>query len=1087
MVFFFQPEYSPWNDSSAGIGVADGDTFNVASVALVHKWDNALYTYVVTADAYQKHNMQTYLQQQIHAAKTGGCGFYYAIVRPIHTLSPEGARDLAELESFGDSGWRKDDNQPIDIIYAFCTGAGFAVDVHPGVNPDIAQMGYSLFCDKAPASSTSALDLRQFAMPLGNEQHASTVTNVGELAPPAASAAEPKQSQVPKMPSFFSQLGRAAGTAPPMPSYVDLQSGSDQGQSPVPTPQGVTPSDLAILASPTPRNQEPLPAADPLTQVPTQTPAASNGESAESGSTRQSIASYWEPAEPEAPPPLPVSEAPPSLAQQSVPPPLPLQAAPPPVSEPSVPPPLPPQAAPPPLPQQSLPPPLPEQSVPPPLPVHDMPPPLPVQSAPPPLPAHDMPPPLPVHDVPPPLPAPSLPPPLPPQASPPPADEPADTASTADPANWDQLTLQDVPAAKAPSPTSSGQKHRRQSDGRRGPDAAATPPPLPSMAQQLPLPSPGEPAEPAQDAPIAKPEQPPAPTSSMNDMNSLAQLLGTIGRSQPDSEEPPPRRRSQPAPAAKPAEEPVPPLPETQPSPPPLPQVAVPPIPVAEVAPPPLPISEPVAARQEPAADSALPPPIPESAAASAKKPGAAHPDRPLKEPITVKSGVAGLVSKLEQQASKASMRLEAQVDEIQERLTVELNSLLSQVNATESRSIRNAQDLSVELTDQLNKAAAEVTEKIADSAGEGCDTIKQRLADGDNQLYDKHEYVRTAMTNSLDQVKARAEALGRKFEENLTGLQSKQLDELTEASSKLSDRLGALYSEYEASMTGVFNAFREKLDSANQAISNTIEGRYALLQAQLEENNKRALSSLGTLRTARLHKLEAAFVSSCAQLRELTATSMKDKINPRLSHHREEMRQVTCEFQDKLAEDLAQKAEEKLAEFQPVLNEKRKKLLEFLEATTTVKEGIEQQLHDRLQHTAEELKHFVDEAIDAAQVAYKQTEDQLAEIDRTLRALADPSRIEGDLELLNERNNVLHAMDESTEAAKDEVLTSLRTSLATLEEKGKQLQEELISSMEEDAYRVRRAAEQALSSVRETIKASFAAIQSAQDERMPM
>src|SRR5262249_52892193 len=159
------------------------------------------------------------------------------------------------------------------------------------------------------------------------------------------------------------------------------------------------------------------------------------------------------------------------------------------------------------------------------------------------------------------------------------------------------------------------------------------------------------------------------------------------------------------------------------------------------------------------------------------------------------------------------------------------------------------AQDLSVELTDQLNKAATDVTEKIADSAAEGCDTIKQRLAEGDNQLHDKHEYVRTAMTNSLDQVKARAEALGRKFEENLTGLQTKQLDELTGASSKLSERLGALYSEYEASMAGVFGAFREKLDSANQAITNTIEGRYALLQAQLEENNRRALSSLGTLR----------------------------------------------------------------------------------------------------------------------------------------------------------------------------------------------------------------------------------------------
>jgi vacuolar-type H+-ATPase subunit E/Vma4 len=86
-----------------------------------------------------------------------------------------------------------------------------------------------------------------------------------------------------------------------------------------------------------------------------------------------------------------------------------------------------------------------------------------------------------------------------------------------------------------------------------------------------------------------------------------------------------------------------------------------------------------------------------------------------------------------------------------------------------------------------------------------------------------------------------------------------------------------------------------------------------------------------------------------------------------------------------------------------------------------------------------------------------------------------------------NERNTVLARLDEITETSKENVLNTLRSNLAALEERGKLLQEELISSMEEDAYVVRRASEQSLIQIREAIRDSFVAIQTAQDERMPM
>jgi hypothetical protein len=222
-------------------------------------------------------------------------------------------------------------------------------------------------------------------------------------------------------------------------------------------------------------------------------------------------------------------------------------------------------------------------------------------------------------------------------------------------------------------------------------------------------------------------------------------------------------------------------------------------------------------------------------------------------------------------------------------------------------------------------------------------------------------------------------------------------------------------------------------------------------------------------------------------ELARLQINSLEHTVMPKLRQHRDELRVVTTEFQTKLAEDLDQKGETKVEEFQPILEEKKDKLFDLLKDTNTVKDAIQEQLRTRLESIFVELRAFVENGLEQAQTAFKSTEEQLAEIDRSIRALADPSTIEGDVELLNERNEVLTRLDEVTESAKDDVLNTLRASVAALEERGKHLQEELISSMEEDAYQVRRASEQSLIAIREAIRDSFVAIQSAQDERMPM
>jgi hypothetical protein len=458
-----------------------------------------------------------------------------------------------------------------------------------------------------------------------------------------------------------------------------------------------------------------------------------------------------------------------------------------------------------------------------------------------------------------------------------------------------------------------------------------------------------------------------------------------------------------------------------------------------------------------------------------------------LKEPVAVKSGVAGLVSKLEQQASKASARLETQVDEIQNNLGDELNRLLGKVSTSEKRNAKSAEGLRINLTGQMDSVANSVKSKVADATHEGIENIKSFEGTGASQLSEKHEYLRTSLTGSFDEVKARAETVAKSFEESLN-VEAKQV---VSALEELRDQWRGQFAELEESYIEVLQAacdgFKDRLNGVSASATTVVSDRHNVFESQLGDLQARHLKGLEHTRTMLLSKLSRHFVVSETEMLKLQTTALEETLMPKLKQHREELRVVTTEFQHKLSQDLHEKGELKIAEFSPILEEKKEKLMELLKETTTVKDSIQEQLKTKLEAIFADLKTFVDQSIHQAQSSFSATEEQLADIDREVRALADPSTIEGDVELLNERNSVLGRLDEITETNKEHVLNTLRSNLAALEERGKSLQEELISSMEEDAYVVRRASEQALVSIREAVRDSFVAIQTAQDERMPM
>lgn len=1038
VVFVLDPVFSPWGDSSTGIGVADGDSFKVGQVLFAFNVDaNGLQAYSVTADVYELLSLKKFFEDQAYLAKEQGTGFYYAIVRPIASLSPDHMHALSELDKYGPSGWRSNETGLPDLPSAFFQTAGFPVEPQPGLALDASCLGYLLFCDKDPPTGSGIPELRPFLLPVTMEESTAPEQSAAperqqeqQVDPPEAASAPP--TGMPKLPSFFSQMkpgvttkNEPSGNRPPAPPQIKLpQPPKRPGAAPMPPGvRGITPpapiphisEPVGDSAASTPMGSPVLDGGERLAKKPSQPPINLQSLFEESqAETVTHLHAYSEPIEqtssdssspsqqPVMPPQDPSVASPGGAAGASGSPSSPVSNS---ASTTAIP----------------------------------------IRMSP--------------KGVVPPLPA---------SMGTAKSDAVKTTRSSA------------VAPPHAVSPSRSGSVPPMPGSAPKAPSEAAhnvveMAPPLPATDQSAAVPKIvhghpvpdvfGDASEPVTSAvteeasaPEPSAVAPPHPEAALPDLVSLLEAAASpksgsfVKEEESEQDAEPPFKG--PGSAAAPTDVPHSESPAANPMTSTMPGMVVRKKKVDAI---------------DPARAQEL-----ESRAA-------------IKEPTQVKSGVAGLVSKLEQQAAKASARLESQVEDIQTQLNEELNRLMGKVSAAEKRSSKSSEGLRINLTGKMEGATDEVKNGIADSTAKGTDDIRRHLQSGIDSIDEKHEYLRASLADSFDEVRTRAETIAKGFEETL-GAQSNQAQaDVKELRQNLSTQFDQVQEQYEQSLQSAFDNFKERTESANQSIISAIETRYAFLQSELADLQNRSTGLLDQTRQQMLNRLIKQFQVAEAELTKLQSSLLSDNIMPRLKQHREELRVVTSEFQRKLTEDLEAKGENKIQEFDPVLQEKKQKLSELLLETTTIKDAMQEQLRARLEEICQTLNSFVDENIAQAKNAYRSSEEQLTEIDRAVRALADPSSIEGDTELRSERNGVLDSIDRSTEKCKEDVLNTLRASVASLEEKGKQLQEELISSMEEDAYAVRRASEQALVQIKEELRVSFVAIQTAQDERMPM
>ncbi len=1156
VLFFLDPIYSPWGDSTSGIGVSEGDSFKVAQACLILKGEGGqLMAINVSGDRYDTQPLEQFLAVQAAIAKSNGGGFYYAVGRRQQDIDDTIDVRLAEMMArYGGSGSRSANqlNLP-DPVMTFLTTLGMQMD--PGFTESVldpGQLAFLLFSDKEPPAGTKLPDMREVFVALeGTNERSAGAQETGEVATAAKTNTgeraalymdleekeDDQEATMDAMPMLAKFQKRNPGVDAKDALLGAIVEAAEAAALNNKTPDPGAPGEAITTSQPKPQIKIPMPQIPsmPVPQAPQPQPAAeapaapavpTPPAAAGGGGGRPGILASLGPRN------LPPAGG----AQPSVPPVPDFEGGMDMPSAESVP--TPPAAAPTTAATSELP-------------VPPAPPPPPVEApAPPPVPS-TRPGRLAIKIPVPPSKQPADAGAAPAAAATPPADT-AETAPQAAPTPVDAPSTPPAAAAEAgsapggPSPWDAPGGDAAQ-DGSGGPtgfskllgsltqqppkfagmDSLAklggggpAPPPVPQDifggGEPEPAATPPAPATPAPTAPTAPtipapPAAPPAPAAAAAD-TSTAAPAPEIPAAAPAID-----FMGSGLPPAPPADAGMPPLPVSEftteiqkphieppsvvrpvevkgagsdadapPSPPQV-KISVPKIdPILatfgaepEEPEPPREVPEPV--RIEPPSSIAAVPPRKKRA----EGPLGESRISALKDPLNVKSGVAGLVSKLEQQATKASAKLEEQLEEISESLNSAFSSAVEKVRESEKASIEKTNELRTYLTERLQQAMNDVRVDIGQKAVVGRDAIERFVEEGEEAVDEKNKSLTESLNESFEEVRVRAEVLARSFQETSDAQRAKAMADLRQLMESLLNQFTEANEYYSFALDGIIEHVNEQVQDRSKSTAESLRDNYEHLDNQLGQVYDRARKQLDHINQDVLSRLGQSI--QAAELDFVTARldAVQTQLTPQLRTHRDTLRALISEFQSKLISDLEAKAAQIIEEFAPILDDKKQQISDVIVQTSKIRESVEERQRFDADRCDMDFRAFVEDTIEDAKAKFQRTEEQISEMDRSVRVLCDPANIEGDADLLNERESVLERMDAKTSEAAQEIHESLNASVASLEERAKQLQEELISRLEEDAYLVRKSSEQALIRINTAIKDAFTSIQIAQDEQM--
>ncbi len=441
------------------------------------------------------------------------------------------------------------------------------------------------------------------------------------------------------------------------------------------------------------------------------------------------------------------------------------------------------------------------------------------------------------------------------------------------------------------------------------------------------------------------------------------------------------------------------------------------------------------------------------------------------------------MLAKLEQQAQRATARLEQKMNETQVKLKASFEENLINAATKEKQSLENASTLRTVLSKRLSAAGEELQGKLQEGSESGCQKIKDSSSTALNGINELAASLSQEVLQTFDQ-------LG----QSTTGLSSAHNEK---AEAQLAIRLSAIKE--------AVKALQEKLEKIGQRHGTLMQEQYELLARRLAEIDQQSESELNATLERLVselvaHKLDCMkrLDSLADELADTLKESMKvcglnivlhadvvgsNQLIPKLVHCKQEIAIGAQKFREKYKEEVEKAANMKLGELRPMLASSREKLEATAKTAQELKASIEMGQKEAFEKMLLSLNEFVEAKLGEARNLAELSGQEFSEIEKSVSALSDASSIESDPEMAAVRTQVIRKLKDIGSQLQEQVNDSLRKQVADMEDKGRILQEELISSMEGDAYAVRKSVESSINKIKQSMEQAHNKIASLQNQ----
>ena len=456
-----------------------------------------------------------------------------------------------------------------------------------------------------------------------------------------------------------------------------------------------------------------------------------------------------------------------------------------------------------------------------------------------------------------------------------------------------------------------------------------------------------------------------------------------------------------------------------------------------------------------------------------------------FQEPQAVMNEMASLMSKLEQQVSKASKKLASRAEEIEQRLNRRTETLLDEASQDDKNTEASILVLCDSLTKQFEQLSEELRLKISDAAAAGRESIKGLQGNGQEQIDETRTSRQEELLKACKTFRSDTEALGQATEEHFHKIAKEQMEAAEALIKSVLEHLKEIAEDFESRLNQRFQRFTERMAEESGAVINSIQRNVHSMEEEIDGSWERASEKLKSSQADFEQTIEHTLSATELSIAQGTRVLLIEQFLPRLKERKEIVLGMAAEMSTAFSEQSVSQTRSQLTGLDTSLASARQQLNTLSEECLARIDSVGRQQQAGLEDLFKDTSSFMETSTADVLGLVEKTEQQIQDVEGVCKKLAETSSLDTDPHLTDERNAAVGKVQSLKGKLKTELDKTLESTCTQLEQLGQTVQSQLNNRRLEQTQVIREASENGLNRIKEAIQEAFNSVQSAREKYM--